>query len=260
METRTADPIINHPLDLALIPGICSYCDRCCHRCAFTARCLTYRDSAADLRRVADDPTASVAAVVKQSLSRSLEVMRQVAERLGIDIDVTPEDDAAEEARFERDRNDPLVKRSREYATSAYPIVRALMPILAERGDDELMMAATRIEETCCTIASKIYRAVAGLEGGVNDGLEVQSDANGSAKVARLLIGDACRAWQVLMEAGRASADGVPARLAALLQELDLNVAARFPRAMDFVRPGFDEPQSVVLKHEGHEDHEGSGG
>jgi hypothetical protein len=42
------------------------------------------------------------------------------------------------------------------------------------------------------------------------------------------------------MEPGQATADGVPARLAQLLDELDAALKARFPRAMDFVRPGFD--------------------
>jgi hypothetical protein len=250
METRTADPIFDRANDPTLIPAIYNYCDRCCHRCPFTARCLTYRDSEADLRHVADDPTASVAAVVEQSLSRSLEVMRQVAERLGIEIDVTPDDEAAVQERYERDLNDPLVKRSREYAGAAYGIVRALMPILADRDDDDLTAAATRIEETCCTISSKIFRAVGGVDDDWNDRSDVQSEANGSAKVARLLIGDARRAWKVLMEAGRAAADGVPARFVATLDELDRDVDSRFPRAMDFVRPGFDDPQSHVLKHE----------
>jgi hypothetical protein len=225
----------------ALIPGISDYCDRCCHRCPLTARCLTYRESEGPLRRLAGDPTASVAVVVKQSLTRSIDTMRQIAQRLGIDIDPTPEEAAAAHARGDRDLNDRLVARSREYARSAYGIVRALAPILAERGDVELMAAVTRIEETCCTIASKIYRAISGAGDECWDGGELQDDANGSAKVARLLMADARTAWRVLMEAGRAAADGVPARLIAALDDLDHGVAARFPHAMQFVRPGFDQ-------------------
>lgn len=226
-----------------VIPGIYNYCDRCCHRCAFTARCLNYRDSRAEFEAVAEDPTASVSAVVTRSSSRSLEVMRHIAERLGIDIDVdaTPEDETAEREQFERDLEDPLVKRSREYAASTYRIVRALAPILYERGDDDLIAAVTRIEETCGTIATKIYRAVSGAGNGWSDLSDLQDDANGSAKVARLLIDDARLSWRVLMEAGRAAADGVPARLVAVLDELDRDVAARFPKALQFVRPGFDE-------------------
>jgi hypothetical protein len=73
------------------------------------------------------------------------------------------------------------------------------------------------------------------------DEADLQSDANGSAKVARLLVSESRAAWRVLMEVGRAAADGVPAALVRLLDELDAQLAARFPRAMDFIRPGFDD-------------------
>jgi hypothetical protein len=245
MDASTFDPVLDQPLDAPPIPGIHNYCDRCCHRCPFTRRCVAHRDSEAELRAVADDPTASVAAVVKQSLSRSVEVMRQIAERLGIDVDLTPEDEAMEHQRLERVLSDPLVRRSREYARSAYGIVRALAPLLVERGDGDLIDAVTRIEETCGTIASKIYRAVSGADDDSHDPADLQDDANGSAKVARLLVEDARSAWRTLMEAGRAAADGVPARLVALLDEIDSGVSMRFPRAMEFVRPGFDEQQDV---------------
>ena len=43
------------------------------------------------------------------------------------------------------------------------------------------------------------------------------------------------------MEAGKATADGVPAQAVKMLDALDRDVRARFPRAMEFVRPGFDE-------------------
>jgi hypothetical protein len=46
------------------------------------------------------------------------------------------------------------------------------------------------------------------------------------------------------MEVGRAAADGVPAALVRMLDELDAILAARFPRAMEFVRPGFDDGTS----------------
>ena len=171
--------------------------------------------------------------------------MRQIAERLGIEINITPEDEVAAQERHERDLSDPLVKRSRDTPCPRMPSC-ARCPVLEDRGDHDLIAAATRIQETCLTIASKTYRAISGVDDDWSDASDVQSDANGSAKVARLLIDDARRAWRVLMEAGRAAADGVPARLAAVLDELDHDVAARFPNAMEFVRPGFDDAQLHV--------------
>jgi hypothetical protein len=66
-------------------------------------------------------------------------------------------------------------------------------------------------------------------------------DANGTAKLVRLLIRESREAWQVLMQPGHAIGDGVPARMIARLDALDEAVAARFPDAMAFVRPGLDE-------------------
>jgi hypothetical protein len=43
------------------------------------------------------------------------------------------------------------------------------------------------------------------------------------------------------MEAGKATADGVPAQAVAMLDALDAAVRRRFPHAMAFVRPGFDD-------------------
>ena len=44
------------------------------------------------------------------------------------------------------------------------------------------------------------------------------------------------------MEEGKATADGVPAQAVKMLDGLELAIRERFPRVMDFVRPGFDEP------------------
>jgi hypothetical protein len=120
--------------------------------------------------------------------------------------------------------------------------MQALQPILALRSDADLTAAADTIDWFSTLIASKIDRAIASRADGWDNPDDQQSDANGSAKVARLGIVESRRAWQVLMEAGRATADGVPARAVGMLEELDVLLAERFPLAMAFVRPGFDEP------------------
>jgi hypothetical protein len=137
-------------------------------------------------------------------------------------------------------RRDPLVKRAEEYTAQAWPIARALRPALAEHADRAVLDAVERIEEIAGTIASKVYRAVSNTLEPDFDVRAVQNDANGSAKIARLLIDDSRRAWRVLTEAGRAAADGVPTRLIRLLDDLEHGLAARFPQALEFVRPGFD--------------------
>ncbi len=135
---------------------------------------------------------------------------------------------------------DPLVARGGEYAQCSWPVLQALRPILSERGDLQAADAAERLEETCATVASKIYRAVSSALDEDADATDAQSDANGSAKVALLLIEESRQAWRVLMQPGRAVADGLPARFVALLDALEAELLKRFPRAFEFVRPGFD--------------------
>src|SRR4029450_8721175 len=81
---------------------------------------------------------------------------------------------------------------------------------------------------------------------------EAQTDFNGSAKIALIAIAESRAAWSVLMEAGRATADGVPAHAVRTLDELEASVRERFPRVMGFIRPGFDEPAMLTSGTEGH--------
>jgi len=89
------------------------------------------------------------------------------------------------------------------------------------------------------------YRAICGQAEGWEGAGEAQTDFNGSAKIALIGIGESRRAWGVLMETGRATADGVPARAVTMLEALDAEVRQRFPRATEFVRPGFDDRETA---------------
>jgi hypothetical protein len=244
MDDAEFDAMIARAKAPNLIPGIYNYCDRSCARCAFTNRCLSYLESRRDLAEIRG-ASLPVAALAGRSLGRAFEMMQVIARREGIDLSMTPEELAeAEREQAEQDRvvdADPLVALARRYSTTTWPIVHALAPIVADRGDAAAIDAVRRIDEICGFISSKVYRAVSGTNEPDFDDSDVQSDANGSAKIARLLVADSRAAWRVLMEVGRAAADGVPAALVRVLDELDANLTARFPRAMDFIRPGFDD-------------------
>jgi hypothetical protein len=140
---------------------------------------------------------------------------------------------------------DPLLRIAREYAATTWPIVRALRPVLQLRGEAVLLEAMATLEAFSAGISAKVFRAVWNTSGPDAGGNQVQNDANGSAKIARLMIGEAREAWRTLMEPGQATRDGVPARLVRLLDDLDAGLRSRFPNAMDFVRPGFDTERSA---------------
>jgi hypothetical protein len=250
MDPAEFDRLIARASSPHLIAGIYNYCDGRCPRCAFTDRCLTYLDNQ-ELTAVHGD--ASPPETVEASLQRTLEMIAEIARREGLDL-VDPVDGAipqpsedgdvgtAADVDLDRHRQDPLALQAREYGHLAWRIGRAIGPVVAARGDAPVIEAVETIEWFSSLISSKIYRAVSGQAEGWEKPDEVQTDFNGSAKIALVGIVESRRAWELLMEAGRATADGVPAHAARMLDELAVSVRDRFPRAMAFVRPGFDDP------------------
>jgi hypothetical protein len=241
MDAAEFDRLLARARDPRLIAGVYNYCDGRCPRCRFTQRCLMYLDS-----QELEAPVAGARAdPVGDSLRRTLEMLAEGARRNGVDL-AAPADEETEPAAgddFERHRHDALAVRAREYGQLAWRIGRVIAPIAAARGDGPLADAVETIEWFSSLISSKLYRAICGQAEGWEGRDEAQTDFNGSAKMALIGIGESQRAWGVLMETGRASADGVPAQAVRMLEALDAAVRERFPRVMEFVRPGFDEPE-----------------
>jgi hypothetical protein len=245
-----------------LIPGIYNYCDRRCERCPFTERCFQYLETQREHSQTRErDDEESMGRAVARSLERSLDMLRILGRRLGFDLtgesaesgaDVDPHqlpslreitEGENEDGQDDQDgvaEDDPLVGLAREYANTTWPILRALRPILLIRGEAALLEALETLELHSSSISAKIFRAVWSAAEAGFDAEDPQNDANGSAKIAQLMVRDCRVAWRALMEPGQATEDGVPARLVRMLDGLDVGIGVRFPRAMDFLRPGFD--------------------
>src|SRR5205807_6546798 len=102
--------------------------------------------------------------------------------------------------------------------------------------------AVDMIEWFSSFISSEFFRAGAGqAEISPDRDDDGQPDHDGSAKVALLGIAESRAAWRILMEHGKATADGVPAQAVRMLDALETSVRAHFPHAMAFIRPGFDD-------------------
>ncbi|HKB10111.1 MAG TPA: hypothetical protein VKD69_05645 [Vicinamibacterales bacterium] len=237
MDPHDFDRIIARAHDPRLIPGIYNYCDGRCPRCPFTERCLAFGENARD-----DEADA-----VEASLERTIAMLTEIARREGVDLSaIADRQEAAAVVTLDHER-DPLVARARDYSTIAWRVSRAVTPGVAARGDPAAIDAVETIEWFSSRIAAKVYRAVCGRADaagadGPGDHTEVQTDFDGSAKAALLGMRESRLAWLTLMEAGKASADGVPALAVKVLDDLDAAVRERFPHAEQFVRPGFDEP------------------
>ena len=134
-------------------------------------------------------------------------------------------------------RADPLLALADEYVSTTLSVLRVLRPIVVDRGDVEVIEAVEAIEWLAGLVTINTSRAVTGLNdlGGSPDD-EGEPDANRSAQIARFVIAESRRAWLVLMELGRAAANGVPARAVLMLDQLGRAIAARFPAEAAWTR------------------------
>jgi hypothetical protein len=222
------------------VPGIYNYCHRWCERCRFTDRCAIYAgargyDAAASGERVTDADTQSGLDPVSPEASAFLRELDEAQRSL------TPQD----YAELERDRRridalvegDPLVQAAQVLARTLWQSESVTAADVA--GDAVLLEAIEVVNHYGLMIEAKVSRAVRGLCGQRFEGPDDVRDADGSAKVGLLALEELGPAVQVLALAlpGHQSL-----RLAfAMLPVVRALLEDRFPAAMSFVRPGFDE-------------------
>jgi hypothetical protein len=236
--------------DPALISGIYNYCHHRCEQCAFTGRCLSFRE---EQREAHDHPERSVEDQIEADFTRAAALMKAWCQQHGIDLgaveDTSEADDSDATTQAGDDEKagaDLLQQMARRYSSEAYHIVAPLGNLSRFHAWAPAVAAAIDcIGWYSGLIPAKIARALHGAanEDRFADEDPVQNDWNGSAKVARLAIAESVDAWRTLFEAGDTPVDASIRRTAGLLVQIDHALAVRFPLAMEFVRPGFDEPE-----------------
>jgi hypothetical protein len=238
---RAADPVLIH--------GIYNYCHRRCDRCAFTGRCFLYRENHEEARRHGE-----CGEEVQANLRQALDLIRASSERDGIDLEQLFGDADSEGFAVEQERlnnavaaveRDSLYIRAKSCAAAAHAVIDPLRELsLFHEWPADVAEAIDTIGWHAGEIPAKIYRALTGhaeLAGATED--PVQNDWNGSAKVARLAVRESSAAWEVLFAVGETPLDAPIRQTRERLEQIDRELAARFPLAMEFVRPGFDEPE-----------------
>jgi hypothetical protein len=229
-----------------LIDGIYNYCDSRCARCKFSERCISYlMRQRLELLGPAANADAIYDEIAGPPPEQPVEVRELVAEIELDALSMTPEQyavvDREHQQHVQSIADDRLVIAARGYAMSTWNITQALAAIVQARGDPIVVEAVESVAELAGPIASKVSRAIsAALCDDEFDSEDVEHDANGCAKVARLAIEESRQAWRVLTESHRGAANGVPVAMLRVLDEIDAQLASRLPRAMAFVRPGFD--------------------
>jgi hypothetical protein len=231
-----------------LIPGIYNYCHTRCDECPFTDRCLTFRHMREDEPRHPDRNTLEH---VHTNFAHAGDLVKTWCESAGIAVDALREDARSKEtaracARLEAVvESDPIHQLAFAYTKSAFNLVSSLDALAPfHEWPAPVGEALTTIGWYAGMVSAKVDRALHGSADSGGGGSDpVQNDWNGSAKVARLAIAESQRAWDTLLLAGQAPADAPVRKTRELLDSIDRGLASRFPDAMDFVRPGFDEPE-----------------
>ena len=233
------------------ISAIHNYCDRWCERCEFTSRCRVFAMEA----EMAIDEDAGDEAVVRHLtniLHDAKTMLEQKAAEFGIDLSgIDDEKFAADEQRHRSTvESSFLCQMAEKYAADMEPVLVSREEWLAADLTDEDVLGEVIgvLLWYQYFIAAKIDRGVGGVIDfdGSEDTEEIndpQSDANGSIKAALIAIERSLLAWTYLLCGDN---ERTIRPLIVILEELKRSAEARFPHAWDFIRPGFDEIETVM--------------
>jgi hypothetical protein len=236
-----------------LIPGIYTYCDRWCERCAFTSRCLQFRIEAE--KRESGEALENFDALnlqfweeMGEALVQAMRLIREIAAMQGIDGELEKETLLSERPEtFQHDaREHPAASAALHYAGMVNEWFAAADEV-SEVPESMMTHPPLTLEEPIQVIRHyqyfiypKIVRAVEGhLCGEVSSGSDLESDACGTAKVALIAVDRSLAAWSMLYEECPVHEDSTLSMLIHL-DRLRRSIEVVFPAARAFIRPGFD--------------------
>jgi hypothetical protein len=245
------------------IKGIYNYCDRWCERCNFTSRCAVYASEAGLTSEEKDINNKSFWDTISNTLADAVTQLQKIADEGGITI---PADDDAEmnaymaNAKKEQQEMEqhPLIKYCKEYMVAASELLKnnealqqkgvalAQLVELGVKDVNETNKEVVQLNEYfeivqwyLFQIQVKFMRALPTFDNDEGDEA-IESDSNGSAKVALIATDRCIVAWQHIMQwLPDAQDDILP--LLGLLQKIRTLGEHTFPHARAFVRAGLDE-------------------
>ena len=249
-------------IDLAnnpnLISGIYNYCDRWCERCPFTSRCMVYASEKED-----DDGDPQTRDITNEAFWRKLASIFEETKQMIADwaqetgIDLSQVDEAANVQREKRRSDaarDELAVAASDYASTVTKWftdfdqvlnLTDLAPNEAETDENEQIEEAREVIHWYqYQIAVKLMRALSSRSNEAEWPGEAADDdakdSDGSAKVTLIAIDRSISAWRLMQMCLPERADSIIPMILEL-ERLRQTTELRFPRARDFVRPGFDE-------------------
>ena len=234
------------------ISGIHNYCDRWCERCAFTARCRVAEAESEMTDEERDIENEAFWRNLSNIFAEAKTMIAEKAQEFGIKIE--PISDEKFTLHKQRERQtigaEDLTKLAETYWKTTRKTLEAkedwlIFSALDEDAQNEMLEIISWYQ---FFISAKIQRGFHGIldfdgnedENELNDS---QSDANGSVKIALIAVERSIMAWTNLMTVEN-SAPIQP--LISLLENIKQTAEKKFPNAKDFVRPGFDEIETVM--------------
>ncbi|MBT1704602.1 hypothetical protein [Chryseosolibacter indicus] len=246
------------------IPGIHNYCDRWCERCVFANRCAIYEKESDARQEQLNIKNKAFWERLSQNFSKAKSLLEDAAKRQGLDLNLLQQEIELNQKKEEEIRvaseEHPLNKLGIEYEDftehwlKTQPGMLEKLNTLKEeltlgtQSHDVAKAQTVIIKESLAVIQwystlipSKIIRA---LTGKLHDDLWEedynQRDYLGSAKIVLLSIERSMHAWLSLFELLPTQEDEFLTALS-LLERMKKATLQEFPKAMAFIRPGFDE-------------------
>lgn len=244
-----------------LVSGIYNYCDRWCERCPLTSRCLVYATEQDDIASSTprDAENSEFWLKLMPYRAQADELIPEWAKQADIDLNISEKNQTSGRRRKPSVDKHPLVKAGKDYANAASDWFRALDQTIdfsilssianaadaAATGtelDPEVTLPFEPAREVIqwyqYQISVKTMRALSSRNDELDDS-EI-NDSDGSAKVALLGVDRSVAAWRMMqLSLPQRSESIVP--LILQLACLRNSLLKTFPKASEFIRPGFDE-------------------
>ena len=248
------------------ILSVHNYCDRWCERCRFVDRCavgssekLLAAELEMDLAMTEEKRNEIMWNHVADSFAEAGRLLEKMIAEAGLDIEeikrdakenpyVAPKLTKHQEATKELTKNYGMAVHDWIKNKPALFEPEALMSrVLVQPEDPDKFMAKTKdaietVNWFGFFISVKSQRAISGKQEDDYEEAEdmLQSDFNGSAKIALIAVGRSIEAWEFLLKAFPEMEADIIGYLAQL-QKISRYLLIEFPDAQKFIRPGFDE-------------------
>lgn len=229
------------------ISGIFNYCDRWCERCPLTTRCRVYAMEQEYADETTDAGQPAFARNLQNIFAETKEMLREAAAEKGINIDALDLREAGEavERKRRRIQQQDLLKLAEKYTKQASAYLQAQDLSNSETIELVRLEMWQIIGWYHFFIWAKINRGLHAEDESFDADARAEIGCgDGSIKVALIAIDRSINAWKILLESAAEQREIQP--MIRLLDALRRECEGKFPNARSFIRPGFDELETVM--------------